>query len=82
MVDKGADLSWLSQYPHEAEICFPPLTGLELRNTRIAGSILICELDPRLHAPSAAADLDDAVVEFIKMDVDQSGQLEAVEFSR
>ena len=25
MVDKGADLSALSQYPHEAEICFPPL---------------------------------------------------------
>lgn len=24
MVDKGADLSPFSQYPHEAEICFPP----------------------------------------------------------
>ena len=30
MVDRGADLSWLSQYPHEKEICFPPLTGLEV----------------------------------------------------
>ena len=27
---RGADLSWLSQYPGEAEICFPPLTGLEV----------------------------------------------------
>ena len=30
MVDRGADLSWLSQYPHEKEILFGPLTGLEM----------------------------------------------------
>jgi hypothetical protein len=27
MTSKGADLSWLSQYPHEKETCFPPRTG-------------------------------------------------------
>ena len=27
MVDRGASLSWLSQYPHEDEILFAPLTG-------------------------------------------------------
>ena len=29
-VDMGADLSWLSQYPGEEEILFPPLTCLEV----------------------------------------------------
>ena len=28
-VDRGADLSWLSQYPFEAEVIFPPLTLFE-----------------------------------------------------
>ena len=27
MIDRGADLSWLSQYPAEEEVLFPPLTG-------------------------------------------------------
>ena len=30
MVNRGALLSWLSQYPNEAEILLPPLTGLEV----------------------------------------------------
>ena len=30
MVDKGAEISWLSQYEHEREITFPPLIGLEV----------------------------------------------------
>merc|ERR1719506_1388461 len=30
MLDRGASLQRLSQYPHEAETCFPPCTGLEL----------------------------------------------------
>ena len=30
MIDRGADISWLSQYPHEKEILFAPLTGLEM----------------------------------------------------
>ena len=28
MVDRGAQLDWLSQYPDEKEILLPPLTGL------------------------------------------------------
>lgn len=29
MVDRGADLSWLSQYPHEKEVCFGALSCIE-----------------------------------------------------
>ena len=44
MIDRGADLSWLSQYPHEREITFPPYTGLEVLGTRVEGSVLVVEL--------------------------------------
>lgn len=30
MVARGACLSWLSFYPEEMEVCFPPLTALDL----------------------------------------------------
>ena len=32
MVDRGATLDWLSQYPHEQEILLPPLTAMEVIN--------------------------------------------------
>jgi hypothetical protein len=41
MIDRGADLAWLSQYPHEREVAFPPLTAFEL--------------DAPTHAPASAA---------------------------
>ena len=34
MVNRGAFLGWLSQYPDEAEILVPPLTGLEILSER------------------------------------------------
>jgi len=37
MVDRGAELEWLSQYPHEKEILFGPLTGLEVLSVRVDG---------------------------------------------
>ena len=43
MVDRGADISWLSQYPHEKEILFGPLTGIEVLRTRIDGSVVVIE---------------------------------------
>ena len=44
MVDRGADISWLSQYPHEREILFAPLSGLEIRKLSVAGSVLVPEV--------------------------------------
>ena len=32
MIDRGADISWLSQYPHEEERLFPPLTALSIED--------------------------------------------------
>ena len=36
-------LGWISQYPHEAECLFAPLTGLEVQSTRIDGAVLVIE---------------------------------------
>lgn len=44
MIDRGADLQWCSQYPHEAEITFAPFTGLEVLKTRVEGQVLVVEL--------------------------------------
>ena len=43
MVDRGADVSWLSQYPHEKETLFGPLTGLEVQGTRVDGGMVVIE---------------------------------------
>lgn len=32
-----------SQYPAEKEICFAPLTGIEVQNTRVEGNVLVVE---------------------------------------
>ena len=44
MVDRGASLRWLSQYPHEREILFAPLLGLEALGARVDGSLLMVEI--------------------------------------
>ena len=41
MIDRGADIGWLSQYPHEEEILFAPLTGLEVQSTRCEETVLV-----------------------------------------
>jgi WD40 repeat protein len=35
MVDRGAQLDWLSQYPEEKEILLPPLTGIEVQTDEV-----------------------------------------------
>ena len=41
MIDRGADISSFSQYPHEREILFAPLTGIEVQGTRVEGAGLV-----------------------------------------
>ena len=41
MTSRGADIGWLSQFPHEVEILFAPLTGMEVMSTEVDGTTLI-----------------------------------------
>ena len=43
---RGANLEWCSQYPHERECTFPPLTFLSPTGTRCVGAATVCELQP------------------------------------
>ena len=53
LIDRGADLKWLSQYPHEAEVLFPPLTGLEFLDFRVdENGLLIWTVRPSVNLHS------------------------------
>merc|ERR1719506_2420244 len=61
MLDRGASLQRLSQYPHEAETCFPPCTGLELMrmasgeaDTEQVGKVKIVKMRAQPKAPNGA----------------------------
>lgn len=61
LVDRAAELAWLSMYPWEEEFALPPLTALEalqgadgsLRKTAV-GDVAIVHLRPSVSAPHAA----------------------------
>ena len=59
MVDRGADLKRLSQYPHEEEVLFNPLTGLEVQSTFIEGRVLVVRVKVSVNLMSLT--LDDVV---------------------
>ena len=45
MIDRGADVSALSQFPAEQEILFAPLTGLEVASVpRVEDGVIVVEL--------------------------------------
>jgi hypothetical protein len=49
-VDRGADLSWLSQYPMEDEVVFPPMTHLQVvGNPRVCEGTLYMKLRPNVN---------------------------------
>lgn len=54
MTNRGADISWISQYPHEREILMGPLTCLEMEGTRPEGGILVvkAKLSVNLSSPT------------------------------
>ena len=41
LVDRGASITWLSQYPHEEETLFAPLAGLQVVSTQIERTVLV-----------------------------------------
>ena len=53
MVNRGADVSWLSQYEHEREILFTPLLGIEVLNTAVDGRTLIVHVGLSLNLVAA-----------------------------
>lgn len=59
MIDRGADLSPFSQYPHEEEICFPPLAGLEAVGSRTEGNVLYIQI--RLNINLKALTIDQVI---------------------
>ena len=46
IVDRGAELEFLSQYPHEKEVTFPPCTGFEIISTSVRAEALVVRLRP------------------------------------
>ena len=46
MIDRGADLEEISQYPHEKEILMPPLTGVQVLDNgkRVDGKRLVVDV--------------------------------------
>ena len=68
MVDRGADMAWVSQYPHEAEITFAPLTGLEVQQTSVDGSLL--KIGVRLSVNLAAPTIEQVLAKRKKVVTD------------
>ena len=55
----GASISWISQYPSEQEILFPPLTALETTATRVEGTVIVVELAASMRAPEIQTGWED-----------------------
>ena len=74
LVDRGADLSWLSQYPHEKEVLLPPLTGLESIGSSVEGKLL--SIESRLSLNLAAQTLEQVLSRRRKMLMDMATGIE------
>ena len=59
LIDRGADVSWVSQFPAEAEVLFPPLTAMAVQDTRVDKSTLV--IDVRLSLNLVALTLDQVI---------------------
>ena len=74
MVDRGANLTWLSQYPHEQEVLLPPLTGIEALNVEVDGSMLV--IHSRLSLNLASHTLEQVLSRRRKMLMDMVSGIE------
>lgn len=74
MVDRGADVAWLSEFPHEAEILFAPLTGIEMRGSRVMGAVQVYEVNLTIN--TASQTLEQVLSKRRKMLLDMSDNME------
>ena len=74
MIDRGADLSWLSQYPHEREVLLPPLTGLEALGSDVEGDMLV--VHSKLSLNLSAQTLEEVLSRRRKMLMDMARGIE------
>merc|ERR1719163_437972 len=74
MIDRGADLSWLSQYPHEREVLLPPLTGIEALGSEVEGDMLVVK--SRLSLNLSAQTLEQVLSRRRKMLMDMAKGIE------
>ena len=49
MLGRGADISWLSMYPDEQEVVFPPLSAFEVVRTTVDGAVFLVTLRPTVN---------------------------------
>ena len=59
LVARGASIQWLSQYPEEAELLFPPLTVLEVKDVSVEGSVVIAKIAPSVPAQAKVGSEDE-----------------------
>jgi len=74
MVDRGADLEWLSQYPHEKEVLLPPLTGVEALSSDVEGNMLV--IQSRFSLNLSAQTLEQVLSRRRKMLMDMANGIE------
>merc|ERR1719408_935000 len=74
MIDRGADLSWVSQYPHEREVLLPPLTGIEALASEVEGDMLVVK--SRLSLNLSAQTLEQVLSRRRKMLMDMAKGIE------
>ena len=65
MIDRGADFSWLSQYPFEREILYPPLLGIEATGSRVDKTTLV--IDARLSLNMMSETLDEVLTKRFRL---------------
>ena len=75
MIDRGAELGWISQYPHERECLFAPLTGLEVVGLRCDGAVLVIEA--RLSVNLNALTIEQVTGKRLKLLTDMASNMEA-----
>ena len=82
MVAKGADISWLSQFPSEAEVLFGPLTVCEVYRIRQEGAFSVVELRPSISSGAQRNQMemqaDERMSDMLKMICSDPSHLESI----